>query len=128
MKFDRLTAIVLGGAVVAALAMPAAAQDVADGEKQFKRHCGICHVAEKGSERRLQGPNLFGLVGRKAGTVEGFRYSDANKNSGLTWTPEVLDEYLLDPRKKIPGTIMAFAGVRKPEERKALIEYLVSLK
>ena len=128
MRFDGLVAAALGGAVIVALAMPAGAQDIADGEKQFKRHCGICHVAEKDSDRRLQGPNLFGLVGRKAGTIEGFRYSDANKNSGIVWTPEVLDEYLVDPRKKIPGTIMAFAGVRKPEERKALIEYLVSLK
>lgn len=107
---------------------PARAQDVSAGERLFKRHCGICHIAEKDSTRRLQGPNLFGLVGRKAGTVEGFRYSEANKKSGIVWSAETLDPYLADPRGVIKGTIMAFVGVKKPDERKAIIDYLSAQK
>lgn len=104
-----------------------AAGDAAAGEKVFKRFCTTCHIAtEKGSPR--QGPTLWGVVGRKAGSVEGFRYTSANKNSGLTWTPEELDKYLTDPRAVVPGTAMAFAGVKNPEERANLIAYLATLK
>ncbi|MBX3497999.1 MAG: cytochrome c family protein [Alphaproteobacteria bacterium] len=112
------------GMIAGLLAIPAQAQDVAAGERLFKRHCGICHIAEKDSTRRLQGPNLWGLIGRKAGTIEGFRYSEANKNSGIVWSTETLDPYLADPRGVIRGTTMAFVGVKKPDERKAIIEFL----
>lgn len=112
------------GMIAGLLAIPAQAQDVAAGERLFKRHCGICHIAEKDSTRRLQGPNLWGLMGRKAGTIEGFRYSEANKNSGIVWSTETLDPYLADPRGVIRGTTMAFVGVKKPDERKAIIEFL----
>lgn len=113
-------------AVVAGTAAQAAG-DAAAGEKVFKRFCTTCHIAtEKGSPR--QGPTLWGVVGRKAGSVEGFRYTSANKNSGLTWTPEELDKYLTDPRAVVPGTAMAFAGVKNPEERANLIAYLATLK
>lgn len=122
----------LGPAAVGMIAGLAAtsvqAQDVGAGERLFKRHCGICHIAEKDSTRRLQGPNLFGLIGRKAGTIEGFRYSEANKNSGIVWNAETLDPYLADPREVIKGTTMAFVGVKKPDERKAIIEYLAAQK
>jgi cytochrome c len=114
--------------MLAAFATSAQAQDVSAGERLFKRHCGICHIAEKDSARRLQGPNLFGLIGRKAGTIEGFRYSDANKNSGIVWSVETLDPYLADPREVIKGTTMAFVGVKKPDERKAIIDYLAAQK
>ena len=115
--------------MIAVLAAPGVqAQDVAAGERLFKRHCGICHVAEKDSARRLQGPNLWGLIGRKAGTIEGFRYSEANKNSGIVWSAETLDPYLADPRGVIKGTTMAFVGVKKPDERKAIIEFLSAQK
>jgi cytochrome c2 len=116
------------GMIVGLVATSAQAQDVSAGERLFKRHCGICHIAEKDSTRRLQGPNLFGLVGRKAGTIEGFRYTDANKNSGIVWSAETLDPYLADPRAVIKGTTMAFVGVKKPDERKAIIEYLSAQK
>ena len=116
------------GVIGALVVSSAQAQDVGAGERLFKRHCGICHIAEKDSTRRLQGPNLFGLVGRKAGTFEGFRYSEANKNSGIVWTPETLEPYLADPRGVIKGTTMAFVGVKKPDERKAIIEYLAAQK
>jgi cytochrome c len=118
-------------AVAAALLMSGtaamAAGNAADGEKIFKRSCGSCHVATKDGPRRL-GPPLFGVVGREAGTVEGFRYSEANKKSDVKWTPEVLDKYLVDPRKFMPGTNMAFAGLKKDNERADLIAYLETLK
>ena len=120
--------LAVAGLIAGFMGSSARAQDVSVGERLFKRHCGICHVAEKDSARRLQGPNLWGLIGRKAGTIEGYRYSDANKNSGIVWSAETLDPYLADPREVIKGTIMAFVGVKKPDERKAIIEYLSSLK
>ena len=125
MKWLGLT---VAGMIAGFFVPSAQAQDVSAGERLFKRHCGICHIAEKDSARRLQGPNLWGLIGRKAGTVEGFRYSDANKSSGIVWSAETLDPYLTDPREVIKGTTMAFVGVKKPDERKAIIEYLSTQK
>ena len=125
MKWLGLT---VAGMIAGFVTSSAQAQDISAGERLFKRHCGICHIAEKDSARRLQGPNLWGLIGRKAGTIEGFRYSDANKNSGIVWSAETLDPYLTDPREVIKGTTMAFVGVKKPDERKAIIEYLAAQK
>ena len=122
-RFLAATAAVL----LASAASAMAAGDVAEGEKVFKRSCGSCQVVAKDGPRRL-GPTLFGLVGRKAGTVEGFRYSEANKNSGVTWTPAILNEYLVDPKKFMPGTNMAFAGLKKDDERANIIAYLETLK
>ena len=104
-----------------------AAGDAGEGEKVFKRSCGSCHVVTKDGPKRL-GPTLFGVVGRHSGTVDGFRYSEANKKSDVTWTPEVLDKYLVDPKKFMPGTNMAFAGLKKDDERANLIAYLETLK
>jgi cytochrome c len=71
-----------------------------------------------------QGPNLHGLFGRVSGTVEGFSYTAANKNSGVTWSDETLFDYLLNPKKYIPGTKMVFAGIKKEGERADLISFL----
>jgi len=92
------------------------------GETLFKKNCAICHTLEAGKNKI--GPNLAGVVGRKAGSVPGFAYSAANKNSGDIWDAQTLDTYLADPRKFMPGTKMVFAGLKNPEDRKALIEYL----
>ncbi len=73
---------------------------------------------------RAQGPNLGGLFGRVSGTTEGFSYSAANKNKGVTWSEETLYDYLLNPKKYIPGTKMVFAGLKKPEDRANLIAFL----
>ncbi|MDO8875557.1 MAG: cytochrome c family protein, partial [Pseudolabrys sp.] len=74
------------------------------------------------------GPSMAGIVGRKSGTVEGFRYSAANKNADITWTPEVLETYLTNPKAVVPGTTMAYVGLRNATQRADLIAYLVSLK
>jgi cytochrome c len=92
------------------------------GEAVFKKNCVICHTVEVGKNKI--GPSLFGVVGRKAGMVDGFAYSAANKNSNVTWDEQTLDTYLNNPQKFLPGTKMVFAGLKNPEDRKALIEYL----
>src|SRR5215469_1413228 len=92
------------------------------GETLFKKNCAICHTLEEGKNKI--GPSLAGVVGRKAGSVPGFAYSAANKNSGDMWDEATLDRYLTDPRKFMPGTKMVFAGLKNSEDRKALIEYL----
>ena len=95
--------------------------DAAKGEKVFAQ-CKACHVAEPNVNR--VGPSLHGVVGRKAGTVAGFNYSNANKSSGVTWSEDVLFTYLEAPQKFMPGTRMAFAGLKKPQDRADLIAYL----
>jgi cytochrome c len=99
--------------------------DVKAGEKVFAL-CRSCHVLEEGVNR--VGPSLYNVVGRKSGSVAGFNYSDANKNSGVTWTTDVLFEYLEDPKGFMPGTKMAFPGIKKAEDRANLIAYLESTK
>jgi cytochrome c len=114
------TFLVLGAA-------PALAADAAEGEKVFRRFCTACHITTAEGPKRL-GPPLAGIVGRKTGTIEGFRYSEANKNANVVWSAQTLDPYLKDPKAVIPGTIMAFAGVKKDDERENLIAYLQTLK
>lgn len=95
--------------------------DAAKGEKVFAQ-CKACHVAEPGVNR--VGPSLHGVIGRTAGTVAGFNYSKANKESGVTWNEDVLFTYLEAPAKFMPGTRMAFAGLKKPQDRADVIAYL----
>jgi cytochrome c len=126
----RAPQLVLAATLVAGLAtyaIDAGAQDAAEGKKIFQRQCATCHIDSAEGPRRL-GPTLFGLVGRKTGAVEGFRYTEANKNAGWEWTPEKLNEYLKNPREVIVGTNMAFAGIRADADRAHLIEFLKTLK
>ncbi len=111
---------------VATLSAPAmAAGDAAKGAIVFNQ-CKTCHVVDKGVNR--VGPSLYGVVGRKAGTVAGYTYSKANKESGLIWTAAQLDPYLAAPQKVVKGTKMAFAGLKKPEDRANVIAFLATKK
>jgi len=120
--------IMLAAALAAipfATTLPASAQDAANGEDVFKK-CRSCHRVGEGA-KNLVDPQLNGLIGRKAGSVEGFRYSKANTEAGekgLVWSEEELMTYLENPRKYMPGTKMAFAGLKDEQDRKDLIAYL----
>jgi cytochrome c len=96
------------------------------GKAIFQR-CAMCHTAEKGAGNRL-GPNLFGIVGRKSGSVPGFFYSPAMKRANLVWTPANLDAYITKPGVKVPGNRMAFSGIPQAGQRADLIAYLSTLK
>ena len=100
----------------------APAQDLAAGEQSFKK-CLPCHAVGEGAKNKV-GPLLNGLEGRKSGTIEGFTYTDANKNSGLTWDEAVFRDYIKDPRAKIPGTKMIFAGIKNEKEISDLWAYM----
>jgi cytochrome c len=117
------------GAIGLLAMLPSGAQaaDAAAGEGVFKRVCATCHNPTVEGPRKL-GPTLHGLVGRKSGSVEGFRYSKANSEAGIVWTAEKLDPYLKNPREVVPGTTMAYAGLRNDDERANLIAYLATLK
>ena len=114
--------IVLVALFVAAGLGQASAQDAAAGEKVFAV-CKACHQVGDTAKNAV-GPVLNGLFGRKAGSVEGYSYSDANKKSGITWTEEEFTKYIQDPKAVVPGTKMAFAGIKDPQKIKDLIAYL----
>ncbi|QQO22605.1 cytochrome c family protein [Bradyrhizobium diazoefficiens] len=100
----------------------ASAQDAAAGEKIFAV-CKVCHQVGDNA-KNVVGPVLNGLIGRKSGSVEGYSYSAANKNSGITWDEATFSDYIKDPKAKIPGTKMAFAGIKDEQKIKDLIAYL----
>jgi cytochrome c len=111
--------------VLAAVSTVAAhAQDLAAGENSFKK-CLPCHAVGEGAKNKV-GPLLNGLEGRKSGTIEGYSYSEANKNSGITWSKETFLDYIKDPRAKIPGTKMIFPGIKNETEANNLWAYLAS--
>ena len=123
MKFIKTLPLLLLGfglSVTPALA----SGDVAAGEKIFKK-CKACHVVD--AEKHKTGPHLVNLMGRTAGSADGFKkYSDAMKSSGIVWNEETLDAYLENPKAYVKGTRMAFAGLRKEEDRANVIAYLKS--
>lgn len=120
LRLPSLFALVLGFAVTFAVSSEAA--DIKAGKKVFRK-CQACHALQAGKNK--VGPTLYGLIGRTAGTTPKYRYSKANKNSGVVWTPEALDKYLQDPRKFIPKTKMVFPGLKKAKDRANLIAYLI---
>lgn len=100
--------------------------DVAAGEAYFLRKCSSCHDEFK-SETHGKGPNLWNVMGRIAGSEEGFEYSDAMRQSGHTWDYATLNYYLTDTKKAVPGRIMNFKGIRKDKDRAKLILFLRSM-
>lgn len=106
----------------AAASSTAPAQDVAAGKTSFNK-CLACHAVGEGAKNKV-GPVLNGLNGRKSGTVEGYSYSEANKNSGITWDEATFKEYIKDPKAKIPGTKMVFAGIKNEQEASNLWAFL----
>jgi cytochrome c len=119
---NRYTQLAVACALAVATPVFAQSGDAAKGEKVFQQ-CKTCHTVDKGGKNGV-GPNLFGFLGRKAGSVEGFSYSEAMKTSGIVWDEAMLTDYVKDPKKLIPGNKMAFIGLKRQEQIDDLIAYL----
>lgn len=116
---------ILGALIViaaSAIASSALAQDADAGKASFNK-CLACHAVGEGARNKV-GPVLNGLDGRRSGTIEGYSYSEANKNSGITWSKDTFLDYIRDPKAKIPGTKMVFAGIKSEKEANDLWAYL----
>jgi len=111
-----------GAAFVVVSASGVMAQDLAAGEKSFNK-CRPCHQVGE-TAKNIVGPKLNGLIGRKSGSIEGYNYTDANKNSGITWDEATFAEYIKKPADKIKGTKMIFPGISDEKEIKDLTAFL----
>lgn len=120
------TTLILLGVLAFGAAGPAGAQDAAAGKAVFTSQCAICHSVQSG--RNMIGPSLFGVVGRKSGSVAGFHYSAANTNAGIVWDEATLGTFLKSPMTVIPGTTMGYAGLPDDTKRVAVVAYLATLK
>jgi cytochrome c len=120
MKKLTLSALVIIASSAAASA--ALAQDAAAGKTSFNK-CLACHAIGEDAKNKV-GPQLNGLDGRKSGTAADYAYSDANKNSGITWNEAEFKDYIKDPKAKVPGTKMAFAGVKNEKEASDLWAFI----
>jgi cytochrome c len=118
----RLYSPALIAAALAFSSAAAQAQDLAAGEQSFKK-CLPCHAIGEGATHKV-GPQLNGIEGRKAGTIEGYSYSEANKTSDLVWSEAVFKQYIKNPMGQMPGTKMAFPGIRNETEINNLWAYL----
>jgi cytochrome c len=114
--------LIIGAALAAAMSALAVAQDLENGKAVWNK-CRACHQVGENA-RNLVGPVLNGLIGRKAGTVEGFDYSEANKNSGIVWDDATFREYIKNPKAKIPNTKMVFVGLSDPQDIEDLLAFL----
>ncbi len=119
----RVSGLLLATCLLGAISTSgASAQDADAGEKVFKK-CAACHAVGPDAKKKT-GPALNGIMGAPAGQVEGFKYSTAMLESGLTWDEETLGNYLRDPKSVVPGTRMTFAGLKKGEDVANVIAYL----
>jgi cytochrome c len=114
---------ILTAALIMTSTASAHAQDAKAGEAVFKKYCSPCHDVGPDVKAKL-GPPLNGLDGRKAGTFPGYNYSQANKSSGITWQKSTFTQYIENPMQRIPGTRMAFAGIRNKKDIANLWTYL----
>jgi cytochrome c len=122
-SFYRVAIAVVGAALASAAQ---AAGNAGNGAVVFNR-CAICHDNTKSGPNKI-GPELFGVVGRKAGTYPGFSYSGAMQKAGFMWTPDRLDAYIASPATVVPGNKMTFAGIANASQRADLIAFLGTLK
>lgn len=122
MKMTKLATLGVSLAISLAATSAFADGDAGKGEKVFKK-CKACHTIEQGGKNKI-GPNLFGIVGKKSGSAEGYKYSKAMENADLTWDEATLNEYLKKPKALVKGTKMSFAGLKKESDRDNLIAYL----
>ena len=118
--------LVLGGALLVATVGIAQAQDLAAGEQSFRK-CGPCHSVGEDAKNKI-GPVLNGLDGRKSGTMADYNYSEANKKADITWSEASFKEYIANPMTRVPGTKMAFAGIKNDKEIADLWGYLKQFK
>ena len=118
--------LIIAAAIASLFAGPALAADLENGAKVFKK-CSTCHAIGPGAASRV-GPPLNGLFGRKSGTYEGYSYTDANKNSGITWDEATFAKYIKDPKGVIPGTKMVFAGLSADADITDLTAFLKQYK
>ena len=114
--------LLIAASLLAVAPAAALAQDAAAGEKVFAQ-CRACHQVGETAKNGV-GPVLNGLFGRKSGTIPGYNYTDANKNSGIVWDEATFSDYIKDPRAKIPGTKMVYPGLKEEQRIKDLIAYL----
>ena len=114
--------VLMAAAALCAAAAPSMAADPAAGEKAFTV-CKACHKVGEGAKNGV-GPTLNGIVGRPAGSAEGYKYSDAMKNSGIAWDEATLAEYLKNPKAKVEGNKMAFPGVKDDAKIADIIAFL----
>ena len=122
---NKFTGFVLAPLLLLTVSACDQMSDLPPGEQAY-RECIRCHTKDQGG-RQATGPNLWGIVGRPIGAVEDFRYSRAMQNSSGLWDEATLDAYIANPRQAMPGTSMAYMGMRDAEKRKVLIEYLKTL-
>ena len=116
-------ALVLSAGVLLLAMLPAVAQDKADGQLLFNNSCRTCHTLKQGDNRL--GPNLHGIVGRKAGALTDFGYSGSMKNAGLVWDKATLDRFIADPDRVVPGHNMKpYGGMTSAEDRATIIRFL----
>jgi cytochrome c len=122
LRISFVALALLAGSTLAATA----AGDAKSGAGVFKR-CAVCHTSDKGGGDGL-GPNLFGIVGRKAATHSGFSYSGPLQKSGIVWSDATLTKWVAGPARVVPGTKMSFAGITSKKQQADVVAYLTTLK